>query len=63
MSGIVRLTENNDCDIIISWNFKHLVNVKTIDGIRAITQLKRYFEEEEKKFYGSNVSNDNLVLV
>lgn len=32
----------NDCDIIISWNFKHLVNVKTIDGVRAITQLKRY---------------------
>ena len=32
----------NGCDIIISWNFKHLVNVKTIDGVRAISQLKGY---------------------
>ena len=28
------------CDIIISWNFKHIVNIKTIRGIRAITNLK-----------------------
>ncbi|MDO5564412.1 MAG: PIN domain nuclease [Eubacteriales bacterium] len=32
----------NECDVIVSWNFKHLVNVKTIDGVRAITLLKRY---------------------
>jgi len=24
------------CNIIVSWNFKHLVNVKTIDGVRII---------------------------
>lgn len=30
------------CDCIISWNFKHIVNVKTIRGIRAITNLEGY---------------------
>ena len=30
----------NECDCIISWNFKHIVNIKTIRGIRAITNLK-----------------------
>ena len=32
----------NDCDCIISWNFKHIVNIKTIRGIRAITNLEGY---------------------
>lgn len=32
----------NDCDCIISWNFKHIVNIKTIHGIRAITNLEGY---------------------
>lgn len=30
------------CDIIISWNFKHIVNVKTIRGIKVITTLEGY---------------------
>lgn len=30
----------NECDCIISWNFKHIVNIKTIRGVRAITNLK-----------------------
>ena len=30
----------SECDCIISWNFKHIVNVKTIRGIRAITNLE-----------------------
>lgn len=30
------------CDYIVSWNFKHLVNIKTINGIRAVTALKHY---------------------
>lgn len=30
------------CSYIVSWNFKHLVNVKTINGIRAITNLQGY---------------------
>lgn len=32
----------NACDCIISWNFKHIVNIKTIRGVRAITNLKGY---------------------
>ena len=30
----------NECDCIISWNFKHIVNIKTIRGIRAITNME-----------------------
>ena len=30
----------NSCNIIVSWNFKHLVNARTIDGIRIITIMK-----------------------
>ncbi len=32
----------NNCDCIISWNFKHIVNIKTIHGIRAVTNLEGY---------------------
>ena len=32
----------SDCDIIISWNFKHIVNVKTIRGIKVITTVEGY---------------------
>lgn len=32
----------NDCDCIISWNFRHIVNLKTIRGVRAITNLAGY---------------------
>lgn len=31
-----------ECDCVISWNFKHMVNIKTILGIRAITNLEGY---------------------
>ena len=36
----------SECDIIVSWNFKHLVNIKTIQGVRKITQLKGYKDIE-----------------
>lgn len=32
----------NNCDCIISWNFKHIVNIRTIRGVRAITNLRGY---------------------
>ena len=32
----------SSCNYIISWNFKHLVNIKTVSGVRAITNLKGY---------------------
>jgi len=31
-----------DCDVIVSWNFKHMVNIKTVRGVRAITILQGY---------------------
>lgn len=30
------------CDVIVSWNFKHIVNVKTMRGIKVITTLEGY---------------------
>lgn len=32
----------NNCDIILSWNFKHMVNIKTINGVRAVNILNGY---------------------
>ncbi|MCL2873695.1 MAG: PIN domain-containing protein [Defluviitaleaceae bacterium] len=33
----------SNCDIIVSWNFKHLVNIKTINGVREIV-VSRYYK-------------------
>lgn len=33
-----------NCDMIISWNFKHLVNVKTISGVKSVNALAGYRE-------------------
>ena len=30
------------CDVIVSMNFKHLVNVRTIRGVRAISSIEGY---------------------
>lgn len=30
------------CDIITSWNFKHIVNVKTARGVKTITTMEGY---------------------
>ena len=32
----------NKCDVLVSWNFRHMVNIKTIQGVRTITNLKGY---------------------
>jgi hypothetical protein len=32
----------SQCDVIISWNFKHIVNHKTIMGVKAVTALEGY---------------------
>ena len=32
------------CDIIVSWNFKHIVNLKTISGVKSVAVLERYRE-------------------
>jgi len=30
------------CDIIVSWNFKHIVNDKTIEGVKIISKTKGF---------------------
>jgi predicted nucleic acid-binding protein len=32
----------NGCDVIVSWNFKHIVNIKTIKGVKAITTIEGF---------------------
>jgi predicted nucleic acid-binding protein len=32
------------CDIIASWNFKHLVNYKTINKVKIVNAINRYRE-------------------
>ncbi len=34
----------NNCDIIVSWNFKHLVNFKTINKVKIINAINNYRE-------------------
>ncbi|MDR2729136.1 MAG: hypothetical protein LBB56_08370 [Chitinispirillales bacterium] len=31
-----------ECDVIVSWNFRHMVNVKTVRGVRAISISQGY---------------------
>jgi predicted nucleic acid-binding protein len=51
--GILRRTSHDDCqhiaaaitngcDVIVSWNFSHIVNLKTISGVKAVTALEGY---------------------
>jgi predicted nucleic acid-binding protein len=30
------------CDVIVSWNFKHIVNFKTIKGVKIISLMEGY---------------------
>jgi hypothetical protein len=32
------------CDIIVSWNFKHMVNHQTISGVKGVNALVGYRE-------------------
>ena len=34
----------NNCDAIVSWNFKHLVNFKTINNVKIVNTIHRYKE-------------------
>ena len=51
--GILKQTSYDDCrhiaaaitsgcGIIVSWNFKHIVNLKTISGVKKVTTLEGY---------------------
>jgi predicted nucleic acid-binding protein len=54
-AGILRKKSFNDCrhvahacvygcDMIVSWNFKHLVNYKTVAGVKSVNALAGYRE-------------------
>jgi predicted nucleic acid-binding protein len=34
----------SDCDVIVSWNFKHMVRFKTIQGMRLVNAKNGYFK-------------------
>ena len=34
----------NNCDMIVSWNFKHMVNIRTISGVKSVNALAGYKE-------------------
>ena len=40
----IGLATTEDADYIVSWNFKHFVNVKVIDRVQAINKLYGYKE-------------------
>ncbi|MDR0616648.1 MAG: hypothetical protein LBG29_07570, partial [Synergistaceae bacterium] len=33
-----------NCDVVVSWNFKHLVNLKTMAGVKGVNALSGYKE-------------------
>ena len=40
----IALAVINHCDLLISWNFKHLVNYKTIKGVKIVNAINDYKE-------------------
>lgn len=40
----IALAVINQCDLLISWNFKHLVNYKTIKGVKIVNAINDYRE-------------------
>jgi hypothetical protein len=37
----------SECDVIVSWNFKHMVRLKTIQGVRIVNAKNGYFKPIE----------------
>jgi len=35
-----------NCDMVVSWNFKHIVNYKTIRGVKSVNAIAGYKEME-----------------
>ena len=38
----IALSVINHCDYLVSWNFRHLVNVQTLEGVRIVNAINRY---------------------
>ena len=32
----------NDCDVVLSWNFKHIVNLRAMTAVEDVNVTKRY---------------------
>jgi predicted nucleic acid-binding protein len=48
----IAFTRVYDCDMLVSWNFEHLVNLKTIAGVKSVNALAGY---EETRIYSPPV--------
>ena len=40
----IALSVINHCDYLVSWNFRHLVNVHTLTGVKVVNALNNYKE-------------------
>jgi predicted nucleic acid-binding protein len=40
----ISIAVTNDCDYIVSWNFKHFVNLKTINSVNYVNTINNYHE-------------------
>jgi hypothetical protein len=38
----IAIASVNDCDIILSWNFKHIVNLRAMTAVEDVNIRKRY---------------------
>ena len=38
----IAIASVNDCDIILSWNFKHIVNLRAMTAVEEVNFKKRY---------------------
>ena len=43
----IAFASTNECDAIVSWNFKHMVRLKTIQGVRITNAQNGYFKPLE----------------
>jgi predicted nucleic acid-binding protein len=38
----IALSVINHCDYLVSWNFRHLVNVRTLEGVKVVNAVNHY---------------------
>lgn len=57
----VALASVYNCNVIVSWNFKHMVKIRTILGVNGINKLMGYLEIEivTPEFITEEGGNDN----
>ena len=40
----IAFASTSECDVIVSWNFKHMLRLKTIQGVRITNAKNGYFK-------------------